>query len=120
MTYIYIYIYIYICICICICCAVLSLVLLFWDPMDCNPPGSSVHGISKGWMLEWIVISPSRGSFQSRDRTHISGIGKWIFTTESPGKPIYILHIHTHTHTHTLLHSISLGKENTKSRRDSI
>ena len=27
------------------------------DPMDCSPPGSSVHGISQARILEWIAIS---------------------------------------------------------------
>ena len=30
----------------------LSHVLLFWDPMDCSPPGSSVYGISQSRILE--------------------------------------------------------------------
>ena len=30
------------------------------DPMDCNPPGSSVHGIFQARVLEWIAISFSR------------------------------------------------------------
>ena len=30
--------------------------------MDCGPPGSSVHGISKARILEWVAISFSRGS----------------------------------------------------------
>ena len=25
------------------------------DPMDCNPPGSSVHGIFQARVLEWAV-----------------------------------------------------------------
>ena len=41
--------------------------------MDCNPPGSSVHGISQERTLEWVAISSSRGSSQSRDWTHIHG-----------------------------------------------
>ena len=51
------------------------------DPMDCSPPGSSVHGIFQARILEQVVISYSRGSSQPRDRTHISGIsciGKWV------------------------------------------
>ena len=32
------------------------------DPMDCSPPGSSVHGILQARVLEWVVISSSRGS----------------------------------------------------------
>ena len=31
------------------------------DPMDCRPPGSSVHGISQARILEWVAISSSRG-----------------------------------------------------------
>ena len=35
----------------------LSHVRLFASPMDCNPPGSSVHGIPQARMLEWVAIS---------------------------------------------------------------
>ena len=35
---------------------------LLCDPMHCSPPGSSVHGISQTRILEWVVISFSRGS----------------------------------------------------------
>ena len=31
------------------------------DPVDCSPPGSSVHGISQARILEWVAISFSRG-----------------------------------------------------------
>ena len=27
------------------------------DPMDCSPPGSSVHGIFQARVLEWDVIA---------------------------------------------------------------
>ena len=29
------------------------------DPMDCNLPGSSVHGILQPIIVEWVVISYS-------------------------------------------------------------
>ena len=48
------------------------------DPLDCSPPDSSVHGILQARMLERVAISSSRGSFQPRDRTHISCIGRWV------------------------------------------
>ena len=57
------------------------------NSMDCGPPGSSVHWISQARILEWVSIPFSRGSSQPRDRTHISCIGRWIRTTEPPGKP---------------------------------
>ena len=31
------------------------------DPMDCSPPGSSVHGSFQARILEWVAISFSRG-----------------------------------------------------------
>ena len=45
-----------------------------WDPVDCSPPGSSVHGILQARILEWVAISFSRGFSQSRDRTQVSCI----------------------------------------------
>ena len=32
------------------------------NPMDCSPPGSSVHGIFQVRILEWVAVSFSRGS----------------------------------------------------------
>ena len=51
---------------------------IFWDLVDCSPPGSSLHRISKARILEWVAISSSRGSSRPRDQTSISCIGKWI------------------------------------------
>ena len=31
--------------------------LALCNPMDCSPPGSSVHGISQPRRLEWVAIS---------------------------------------------------------------
>ena len=42
------------------------------DPVDCSPPGSSVHGILQERILEWVAISSSKGSSQLRDQTHVS------------------------------------------------
>ena len=33
------------------------------DPVDCSPPGSSVHGILQARVLEWVAIPFSRGPF---------------------------------------------------------
>ena len=37
------------------------------DPMDCRPPGSSVHGILQARILEWVATPSSKGSSQPRD-----------------------------------------------------
>ena len=36
---------------------VAQLCLILSDPMDCSPPGSSVHGISQARVLEWGAIA---------------------------------------------------------------
>ena len=36
---------------------VVQLCLTLSDPMDCSPPGSSVHGISQARVLEWGAIA---------------------------------------------------------------
>ena len=50
------------------------------DPMDCSPPGSSVHGIPQSRLLEWVAISFSKGSSQPRDQTWVSCIAGIFFT----------------------------------------
>ena len=55
-------------------CLVTQSCLSLGDPMDCNPQGSSVHGILQARILEWVAISSSRGSSQPRDRTQVSCI----------------------------------------------
>ena len=35
---------------------------VLYNPMDCGPSGSSVHGISQAGILEWVAISSSGGS----------------------------------------------------------
>ena len=42
------------------------------DPVDCSPPGSSVHGILQAKILEWVAMPSSRGSSWPRDQTCIS------------------------------------------------
>ena len=39
-----------------------QLCLTLCDPMDCSPPGSSVHRIFQVRILEWVAIPSSRGS----------------------------------------------------------
>ena len=60
------------------------------DPMDHSLPGSSVHGIFQARILEWVAISFSRGSSQSRDRTQVSRIvGRCFYPLSQWGSPLY-------------------------------
>ena len=54
------------------------------DPVDCNLPGSSVHGIFQARVLEWVAISFSRGSSQSRNQTRVSLIAGRHITVWAP------------------------------------
>ena len=64
------------------------------DPMDCSLPGSSLHGILQARVLEWVAISFSRGSSQSRDRTWVSCIPGRRFnlwaTRKAAKKPLIV------------------------------
>ena len=59
----------------CVCarsCLILS------DPVDCSPPGSSVHGISQARIPEWLAIPFSRGIFPTQGSNHVSCTGRQI------------------------------------------
>ena len=65
------------------------------DPLDCSPPGSSVHGILQARILEWAAISFSRGSSWPRHRTQVSCIAGRRFnlwaTREAPEEELNVL-----------------------------
>ena len=60
--------------------------LTLCHPMDCSPPGSSVHGILQARVLEWVTFSFSSGSSQPRDQTQVSFIAGRFFTSWAIGK----------------------------------
>ena len=69
-----------------------SLSLILYNPMDCSSPGSSVYGIFQARILEWVVISSPKGSFQPRDQTPTCYVAGGFFTTEPSGKPCIYIH----------------------------
>ena len=52
---------------LCVLAKLLQSFLTLCDPMDCSPPGSSVHGILQPRILEWVAMPSSRASSQPRD-----------------------------------------------------
>ena len=54
------------------CCLVANLRPALCNPMDCSPPSSSVHGSAEARILDWVVISFSRGFFPPRYQTQVS------------------------------------------------
>ena len=66
-----VYICVYLCMCVYVhaCSATEVMSDLFCNAMDGSPSGSSVHEILQARILEWVAISSSRGSSQTRDWT---------------------------------------------------
>ena len=58
----------------------LCVLVALCDPLDCSPPGSSIHGIPQARILEWVAIPFSRGSSLPGDRTQVSCIAGRFFT----------------------------------------
>ena len=72
-----------------VCAKSLQLCLTLCDLIDCILPSSSVHWILQARIQEWVAMSFSRGSSQTRDQTQVScSIAGRVFTTESMGKTI--------------------------------
>ena len=70
-------------------CLITQSCLILCDPVDCSPPGSSVHGMLQARILGWVAIS-SKGSSQPRDGTCVSCVSctaGGFFKVEPLGKP---------------------------------
>ena len=76
----------------------LSSVQLFVNPMDCSPPGSSVHRILQSRVLEWVTMLSSSGSSRLKDRLRPPELQVDSLLSEPPGKPsLYLGTIQTET-----------------------
>ena len=96
----------------CACCAKsLQSCPTLCDPMNCSPPGFSVHGILQTRILEWVAISFSRGSSQPTDWSQVSCIVGGFFTTAPHGEPTCVcvgMHTHTYINMHTYTYILLL------------
>ena len=57
--------------------------LTLCDPVDCSPPGSSVHGILQARILDWVAISFSRVSSQPGIEPTSPALAGGFFTTST-------------------------------------
>ena len=78
------------------------------NPMDCSPPGSSVHGILQVKILEWVAIPFFRRDLPDPGIKRVSlaspTLADEFFTTKPPRKPLMLFHL-----------SINLAQANTYS-----
>ena len=90
------------------------------DPMDCSPPGSSVHGILQARILEWVATPSSRTSSQARGQTHNSYVScickRVLYRQYHLGSPTRLILLHKQskcTSNRIRAHKEFLLKENT-------
>ena len=72
-------------------CVHAQLCLTLREPMDCSPPGSSVHGISQAKILERVAILTPRDlpdiGIKPASLASLA-LADRFFTSAPPGKPI--------------------------------
>ena len=79
-----------------LCCVLVAqLCPSLCNPMDCSPPGSSMHGSLQARTLEWAAISSSRGIFPTQgsnpDLLHCREI-LYHLNYQGPGEKKYFEH----------------------------
>ena len=87
------------CVCARMCTKSLHSCPTLCNPMDCSQPGSSVHGILQGRILEWVAMSSPRGSSWSQGSNQcLLGLLHWqvgSLPLAPPEKSLMCLHIVT-------------------------
>ena len=61
----------------------LQFCLILCDPMDCSPPGSSVHGIIQARILEWIALPPPGDLSDPGIKPEYPSLAGGFFTTST-------------------------------------
>ena len=89
-----------VCVCMCMCCCLVAESFsTLCDPMDCSPPGSSVHGTLQPRILKWVTI-PSPGDLPNPGIKPGSPTLQAGSLPSEPTRNVYILiYIYKHTHT---------------------
>ena len=86
------------------------------DPLDCSPPGSSVHGILQAKILDWVATLSSRGIFPTQiSNPNLLCLLQWqasSLPTIPPGKPLlYMSHVQVFLQAYVFISHIYLGVE---------
>ena len=68
------------------------------DPVDCSPPGSSVHRILQARILEWVAMSFSRDLPDPGIELKSPALAGGFFTAKAPWQPPNKLYIYTHVY----------------------
>ena len=75
------------CVCVCVCVCVCSVMSSICDPVDCSPPGSSIHRILQARILEWVVLGKEMDLPNPGNELSSPALAGRLFATEPPGMP---------------------------------
>ena len=75
-------------------CLVAQFCLTLCNPMECNLPGSSVHGVSPGQNTGVGCHALLQGIFLTQVWNCVSCTAGGFFNPEQPGKPSHIFQVH--------------------------
>ena len=85
-----------------------------WDPVDCSPPGFSVHGVLQARILEWVAMPSLRDSSQPGGlNPHVLHLLYWqvgSLPLMPPGSPCIIDVCQSRAPSPSLLSPLPLGK----------
>ena len=73
-------------VCVCVCRSVVSDSV---TPMDCSPPGSSVHRILQVRILEWVAILSPGDIPDLGIKPRPPVLQAYSLPSEPPGKPVF-------------------------------
>ena len=75
-------------------CLIAQLCPTLCNPVDCSPPGPSVHGILQARILEWLPFPPPGDLPNPEIKPRLPAFKGRFFTAEPPGKPTLSLQGH--------------------------
>ena len=98
--------------CVCVCAQSLQSCLTLCDPMDCSPPGSSVHGICQARILVWAAMPSFRESSWSTDWSWVSFVSCIEFFTHWAARKAQVQVYNIIIHNFWRLYSIIVQSHN--------
>ena len=73
-----------VCVCVCVCVLVAQACPTLCGPIDCSPPGLSVHGILQARTLEWVTISFSKRNYRKKESEVTQSCLTWTVAYQVP------------------------------------
>ena len=89
--------------------------LTLWDPMDCDPPISSVHVTLQANIMGWVVMPSSRGSIFPNQRSNLGLLYYRLLQWQEDSLPADLLSHREYTPTPTHTSTPPLGNKNKRS-----